>query len=485
MGANLSKHAVILYHSKIKQFLYKGALLAQLSLLNITLLFSPVSVANQENKESRTLIVTNSKAWKPFSYLDDDQQPAGILIDYWQQFAKHNNVEIEFLLLDWNDSLEAVRTGKADVHAGLLWSEGREAYLDYTPEIITIDTQMYINRDLIGLDLNDFMLGKHNYKVGVVTGGYEEEFTRNNYPNLQLVSFNNNQKMIDAAFKGEISAFVADLQVGNFYLLTSNQPNAFIGVRNLYSGDLRAAVKEGNKALQDRIIKGQETITTSEKQRILSRWMHINTVYPAYLAPILIAIAVGGAILYIFALRYSVRMKTRELALANEELKKLSETDSLTGLSNRRHFVSEFQQRIEMQGDVCVIIFDIDDFKSINDNYGHQVGDHVIKTVAEAVREKVGSDQLLGRIGGEEFALVMNNQDELRVKEVSHAICDLIRNLDFSDKLPYQVTVSLGCAYYPTAHKDIHLSDADQLMYQAKAQGKDQAVVHNMEKSHS
>ena len=163
MGANLSKHAVILYHSKIKQFLYKGALLAQLSLLNITLLFSPVSVANQENTESRTLIVTNSKAWKPFSYLDDDQQPAGILIDYWQQFAKHNNVEIEFLLLDWNDS-EAVRTGKADVHAGLPWSEGREAYLDYTPEIITIDTQMYIKRDLIGLGLNDFMLGKLTIK---------------------------------------------------------------------------------------------------------------------------------------------------------------------------------------------------------------------------------------------------------------------------------------------------------------------------------
>ncbi|WP_341663647.1 sensor domain-containing diguanylate cyclase [Vibrio sp.] len=426
------------------------------------------------------MIIANSKAWKPFSYLDDNQQPTGILIDYWKLFAKHNNVEVEFLLLDWNDSLEAVRTGKADVHAGLLFSEQRDAYLDYTPSIITIDTQMYINRDLIGMDLNAFMLGEHDYRVGVVKGGYEETFTRKTYPNLNLASFSNNQEMLDAAFSGDISAFVADLQVGNFYLLTSNQTNSFIGVRNLYSGDLRAAVKEGNQALQDFITKGQEAITTGEKQRILSRWMHINTVYPTFLTPALIAIAVIGAVLYIFALRYSVRMKTRELALANEELKKLSETDHLTGLSNRRHFVAEFQQRLGQPGDVCVIVFDIDDFKSINDNYGHQVGDHVIQTVAETIQGSVGPDQLLGRIGGEEFALVMNNQDELRVKEVSHSICDLIRNLDFGEQLPYKVTLSLGCAYYPTSNHDIQLSDADHLMYQAKAQGKDRAVVRNM-----
>ncbi len=456
----------------------KDNVMVRVSLFICTFLFTAISIADQ--LQSQPLVVTNSKAWKPFSYLDDDQNPAGILIDYWKLYAQHNGIEVKFLLLDWNDSLEAVKTGKADVHGGLLWSEHREGYLDYTPSIITIDTQMYINRDLIGLDLNEFMLGLHEYKVGVVTGGYEEEFTRTHYPNLKLAAFNNNQKMIDAAFSGEISAFVADLQVGNFYLLTSNKANAFIGVRNLYSGDLRAAVKEGNKVLQDQVTNGQEAITISEKQRILSRWMHINTVYPAYLAPILIAIAVVGAALYIVALRYSVRMKTRELAEANEELKKLSETDYLTGLSNRRHFVSEFHERLGRPGDVCVMVFDIDDFKMINDTYGHQVGDHVIKTVAETIKGSAGSEQLLGRIGGEEFALVMNNQDELRVKELSHSICDLIRNLDFDGQAPHKVTLSLGCAYYPNSSADIQLSDADDLMYQAKEQGKDRAVVRNM-----
>ena len=452
--------------------------MVRVSLFICTFLFTAISIADQ--LQSQPLVVTNSKAWKPFSYLDDDQNPAGILIDYWKLYAQHNGIEVKFLLLDWNDSLEAVKTGKADVHGGLLWSEHREGYLDYTPSIITIDTQMYINRDLIGLDLNEFMLGLHEYKVGVVTGGYEEEFTRTHYPNLKLAAFNNNQKMIDAAFTGEISAFVADLQVGNFYLLTSNKANSFIGVRNLYSGDLRAAVKEGNNTLQQQVTTGQEAITTSEKQRILSRWMHINIVYPAYLAPTLIAIAIVGAALYIFALKYSVRMKTRELAEANEELKKLSETDYLTGLSNRRHFVSEFHDRLGRPGDVSVMVFDIDDFKLINDTYGHQVGDHVIKIVAETIKGSVGSEQLLGRIGGEEFALVMNNQDELRIKELSHSICDLIRNLDFDGQEPHKVTLSLGCAYYPNSSADIQLSDADHLMYQAKEQGKDRAVVRNM-----
>ncbi|MDN3611794.1 sensor domain-containing diguanylate cyclase [Vibrio ostreicida] len=449
-------------------------------IIQIVILAAMVSAAAAKVADPTPLVVTNSKAWKPFSYLDDRNQPAGILVDYWKEYARINNVEVEFLLLDWNESLEAVKSGRADLHAGLLWSEQRDSFFDYTPSIMTIDTQMYISQSLIGLDLNEFMLGEHDFQVGVVEGGYEADYTRLHYPNLNLITFTNNQIMIDAAFNGEIQAFVADLQVASYYLLSSHKSNAFIGVRHLYSGDLRSAVAEGNRELQNQVRQGQALISDDEKRRIFSRWMHINTVYPAYLAPLLIAIAVLLAVSYILVLKVTVKAKTRQLAVANQELKVLSETDYLTGLSNRRHFVEEFHHCLTKASHVCVMVFDIDDFKKINDRYGHHVGDWVIQKVAQTIQNYTGPDDLLGRIGGEEFALVVSNQDELRIKKVSQTICELIRNIDFGGEPDHKVTVSLGCAYYPRSSADIPLSDADHLMYEAKALGKDRVVIRKM-----
>lgn len=433
------------------------------------------SFASASNKQ--TLIVTNSKAWKPFSYINEEGEPAGILVDYWNEYGLKNNQNIEFLLLDWNDSLEAVRSGRADVHSGLLWSETRESFLDYNAPIMSIDTQLYISSRLMGSDVSLFLRGEHDHLVGVVKGAYEEEFTRLHFPNLNIISFRNNERMIDAAFAGEIDAFVADLQVANFYLHTTKGLNKFIGIRHLYSGNLRPAVSEGNLALQNHLSHGLKLISNEDKQRILGRWMYINTVYPDYLLPLAILMILLAGVAYIFILRFSVNAKTRELAKANQELRVLSETDPLTELSNRRHFVEEFQQRLVAPESIAVMIFDIDDFKVINDNFGHEVGDTVIRQVADAVRTVIKKDHLFGRIGGEEFALVVSGHSLGQVTTIAHKVCHSVRSVVIEDKA---ISVSLGCAYYPLTSFNITLSDADHLMYQAKSLGKDRAVIQQI-----
>ncbi|HHB1265325.1 TPA: transporter substrate-binding domain-containing protein, partial [Vibrio cholerae] len=104
------------------------------------LLFGSMS----EAVERQTLTIANSKAWKPYSYLDEQGQPSGILIDFWLAFGEANHVDIEFQLMDWNDSLEAVKLGKSDVQAGLIRSASRLAYLDFAEPLLTIDTQLYV-----------------------------------------------------------------------------------------------------------------------------------------------------------------------------------------------------------------------------------------------------------------------------------------------------------------------------------------------------
>lgn len=438
-------------------------------------LFTTITWALAESPEK--LVVANSKAWKPFSFINQKGQPDGILIDYWLEYGRKNNIEIEFMLLDWQSSLDAVKDGRADVHAGLLWSEKRDSYLDYLPEILSIDTQMYISQELIGTNLDAFMLGEHEYLVGVVVGGYEEEFTRTHYPNLQLKSYPNNQVMIEDAFAGGLDAFVADLQVANFYLYSSEHPQRFVGVRHLYSGDLRAAVGEGRSELQQALIQGIGAFAAEDKQKIFNRWMYVNTVYPDFLLPVVAAVVGFATVGYIVALNLTVKIKTKALARANLELKHLSETDQLTELSNRRHFVSEYQARVAKGRSMTVMIFDIDDFKQINDSYGHHVGDQVIKHVAQVAATTVGKQHLIGRIGGEEFAVVLCDESYEASVLVAESICAAVRNVKLAEDNQPAVTISLGCAYYPTPHQDQSLSDADNLMYQSKSRGKDRVTA--------
>lgn len=430
-----------------------------------------------QSEAPQKLVIANSKAWKPFSFINHNGQPDGILIEYWQEYGQKNNIEIEFLLLDWQSSLDAVQDGRADLHAGLLWSEAREGYLDFSPVILSIDTQLFISQELIGTSLDDFMLSEHDHRVGVVEGGYEEEFTRLHFPNLNLISYANNKVMIESAFSGELDAFVADLQVANFYLQTSQQMPKFIGVRHLYSGDLRAAVSEGNSQLQQQISDGVQSFPLEDKQKILNRWMYINTVYPDFLLP-LSALAIGLFTFgYIVTLNITVKAKTKALEQANQELKVLSETDQLTGLSNRRHFVEEFEKRQARADSISVMIFDIDDFKQINDTHGHQVGDDVIRCVAEAANSMVPKQHLIGRIGGEEFAVVINGEEFDKAVDIADGICEQIRSLMVLGNDSLMVSVSLGCAHYSTKREDVSLSDADHLMYQSKLEGKDRVTA--------
>lgn len=120
--------------------------LSLMLLVFCSFLFSSVVNAAEQQK----LIIANSKAWKPYSYIDDQGKPSGILIDFWLAFGQVNNVDIEFKLMDWNDSLEAVKYGKADIQAGLIRSPSREKYLDFGEPLLEIDTQLYVHQRFLG-----------------------------------------------------------------------------------------------------------------------------------------------------------------------------------------------------------------------------------------------------------------------------------------------------------------------------------------------
>ncbi|MHA2688109.1 transporter substrate-binding domain-containing diguanylate cyclase [Vibrio harveyi] len=453
---------------------WKNTIFGMLLLLIVA--FHSSAVYGHETKQG-TLVVANSKAWKPFSYLTPDGEPQGILIDFWREYSVRNDVHVKFLLLDWEESLLAVKEGRADIHAGLIFSAERSQYLNFGTVIMPIDTQLYVNSDLLGIDVESVLKGESAMEVGLVKGGYEETFVRKHYPNAAIRLFSNNDALLKAVTSKQIFLFVADTQVSNFYMATTPDSVTFLPALHLYSKDLRIATGDGSAKSIEEVSRNFEVVMEANKDRILSRWIHIKTVYPAYLAPLAVFALIIAAMFHIFSLKRTVALRTRQLTLVNQQLFELTLTDPLTKLYNRRHLIERLATLSTVKRDLTVMVFDIDDFKSINDQFGHLAGDQAIVAVANTAKSVTDEKVTLARIGGEEFALVSVSLSAEEAQTLACEICTHVNQMPIPlDGQNIHVSISLGCAYYPKFDETPSLQDADQLMYRGKASGKNRAV---------
>jgi diguanylate cyclase (GGDEF)-like protein len=175
---------------------------------------------------------------------------------------------------------------------------------------------------------------------------------------------------------------------------------------------------------------------------------------------------------------------TAELQSIREELDatiRLASHDALTGLPNRRTITERLADAVDQAaggGGVAVMFIDVDRFKVINDLYGHEVGDRVLREVAERIRSALGDDDEVGRLGGDEFVVVVHDATADRVARVAASISDAVGPTVDVGHRTLPLTVSLGVAIAHREHVATELLDrADAAMYRAKRSGR-AAVVH-------
>jgi diguanylate cyclase (GGDEF)-like protein len=176
------------------------------------------------------------------------------------------------------------------------------------------------------------------------------------------------------------------------------------------------------------------------------------------------------------------------IALENARLHRIVErqarVDGLTGLANRRHLGEALEAELgradRFGTPVALALVDLDDFKAINDRYGHPVGDTVLCEVAETLASTVREIDLAGRWGGEEFGLVLPGTDLSGAAEVAERVRRAVaaRTILTADGTPLHVTASLGVAAFPDAASARSLvAAADAALYRAKRAGKDRVVT--------
>ena len=163
-----------------------------------------------------------------------------------------------------------------------------------------------------------------------------------------------------------------------------------------------------------------------------------------------------------------------------------AQVDSLTGVSNRRHFREQAETqlaRCKANGrEAALVLLDLDNFKRINDRYGHATGDWVLKQVAAACQASCREGDLFGRLGGEEFAILSCGGDVHAAERIAQECREQLAAIDtsqFDDEVP-AITASYGCATTKLCGHDFEnlFMHADRAMYRAKAEGRDRVCSH-------
>ncbi len=186
----------------------------------------------------------------------------------------------------------------------------------------------------------------------------------------------------------------------------------------------------------------------------------------------------------IFCAQQEIKEAHQRLEIQQEELTRLSITDPLTNLFNRRYLIDYLSNVDPSELPILAfLMLDLDRFKTVNDTYGHEAGDQALKAFAEIGLANIPEDAILGRLGGEEFGIILPGKNCDQAAEIAHNIRKNVKNnIRIYGDVRYSITISIGVAEW--ADKDVSIKDllqrADNALYEAKNTGRNRVVVSDL-----
>jgi len=269
-----------------------------------------------EAQVRKPFVIASQRNAPPFSFADRDGEPQGILVEFWRLWAARNGHEITFYLDDLDETIEAVRQGKADFHSGIFYSEPRSAYLDFSSGFIDDTLSLFVLDRLNVQSVSD--LAATPVAVGVARDHYAAEYMQRNYPDLRLKLYPNSEEVVMSALRSETVAFAVDYPIAFYFLSKHDARGQFRVVTDLATHELRAAFRKGNRETLDVVEAGLGKIGKDDIARLSDKWgLREKRLFPPWLIKAIIG---GGAgLLFValltnwYLLRREVRRQTREL----------------------------------------------------------------------------------------------------------------------------------------------------------------------------
>ena len=434
-------------------------------------------------RDKKLLKVGITSDWEPLEFVDSSGNPQGINKDIMDTVAEGLGIELSYQAFDnWSALFNAFRREEVDLLLGISTNEARQSLLDFSNVYWQMPWSIIYRRTQAPIKNITDLYGK---QVAMVRGYRLVDWMRNTHPSVNISLVDSVPEGVMAVQQGLVDGFIEALPVvSKFAKQESITPLDIAVVPEIPAEESRIGMRKGNEILKSIVNQGLKLVNEQKRQEIFGRWFDVNiqtgwdkrfvTKVAAQIGFVILAI-----ILFVVVWNRKLHQEVTTRKALEQKMKYMATHDELTGLANRNLMKAQMEsaialhQRQELK--MAVMFVDLDGFKGINDQHGHDVGDKVLEEVAARLTTCVRKSDTLCRFGGDEFVILLtslNNKEETAF--IAEKIIEAIAK-------PYQVEgcqahlgSSIGIAMYPddgNNESDL-LKMADHLMYRVKSSGK-------------
>ncbi len=406
--------------------------------------------------------------WIPFEAINERGEHVGIAADLLRLIAERTGVRFRLVpTTSWDESIAASQQGRCDALSFLNETPSRKEWLVFTEPVFT-DVNVFITREEHPFIADPGVL--EGETLVLPRGTSMEEFIRRDYPNIRVLLVDTEAQALRAVSERKADMTLRSLIVAAYTIKKEGWFNLKIsGQLPGYTNKLRIGLVRDKEQLVDVLNKGIASISGQDRGVIINRHvsMNVQTVVDYSLL-----IKVSGVLVLVIVF---VAAWVWQLKVHNRELRRISQTDTLTGLCNRSKLnavlTHEYLRAMRKWHPLSVVLIDVDHFKAVNDTLGHMVGDSVLRELGGILRGAVRGMDTVGRWGGEEFLIICPETDTAGAIVVAERVLRAVEGCCFSSRRPQSVSIGVASLSEDDSI-DTLLMHADTALYAAKAAGR-------------
>lgn len=434
----------------------------------------PMSVDERSFLHMNTIRYTSTFAWPPFNFHSSNQQNElqGIAADFWKLIVKRTGMQTEFVPSStWGAILDSIKTKTADVALSTSISKEKEPYAIFSkpyasfPHVIVTDKTIDFIPGLESLE------GK---RVAIGQGYSVIEPISAKYPKIVIVEVEDTREGLKLLSSGRVDAVIDILPVVAYLMNAERFFDLKISGTTEFNFDVRMMIRNDYPQLKSIIDKSIDTVSVAERQKIFNRYIAVT-----YQDKVDYRWVYGISFGALFVIAIFV-YRQFEMGKYNKRLLQMATTDSLTQLSNRIRLDEKLlechQFYLRSQRKYSVMILDLDNFKRINDTYGHLVGDKTLVHLSRILRDNLRDIDIVGRWGGEEFMIICPETDIEGINHLALKIQEVVNAYDFPHI--HTLTCSFGISESREGDRiENVVGRADRALYRAKEEGRNRIYV--------
>lgn len=434
----------------------------------------PLSVDERSFLHMNTIRYTSTLRWPPFNFHASKQpnELEGISADFWNLIVKRTGMKAVFVPSStWGATVDSIKTKTADVSLGTSISKDKEPYAIFSkpyasfPHVIVTDKTIDFIPGLEALEGKRVAIGQGYSIIGLISA---------KYPKIVVVEVEDTREGLKLLSSGRVDAVVDILPVVAYMINADHLFDLKISGTTEFNFDVRMMIRNDYPQLKSIIDKAIDTVSVAERQKILNRYIAVT-----YQDKVDYGWVYGisfGALFIIAIFVY----RQFEMGKYNKRLLQMATTDPLTQLANRIRLdeklleCHQFYRRSRRK--YSVMILDLDNFKRINDTYGHLIGDKILVQLSRILRKNLRDIDIVGRWGGEEFMIICPETDIEGINYLALKLQEVINAYDFPHI--HTLTCSFGISESQDEDRiENVVGRADSALYRAKEEGKNRICI--------